>query len=585
MPDLNALCDMLLDLSRRAGADQVAASAAMTQGLEASARDGVIEEIGRSETLDIGVRVIVGNRQASVSASSRSETALAEMAERAVAMAREAPEDPYCDLPDASAMATDLPELDLCDPAEGDAERLRADALLIDEVARGVPGVAKSESSSASWRRSDVAMRLSNGFSGGRSGSFWSASCSAIAGEGLGMERDYAYGMARWRGDLRALEEIGREAGERAARRVSPRKAKTASVPIIMDQRLASSMIGHFLGAINGSSVARGSSYLAGRMGERLFPDSFTITDDPLQVRGIGSRPFDGEGLAPMSNVLVEDGVLKSWLLDSSTARQLGLASTASASFAIGSPPRPGPSNVTLTPGTRTPQEMIADIQDGFFVTEMLGASINPTTGDYSRGASGFWIENGELAYPVTEATVVGNLIDMFATLEAANDLPTDRSLKVPTLRIDVLNPAREEFFFAARGQGATLNDAPLIVDRCPIFAEANILSTKGVLSSSRWVGSAPGGRHGYVNSIAYRVCKVTTERWDVTVVTGTFSEWDLAAAQIVMEEAGGRVTGRSGAPIRYNAATPKIAGLIAAGDPLHGEVVARLLLPDPAGQ
>ncbi len=437
MPDLIALCDRLLDLSRKAGADEAAASAAMTEGLEASARDGAIEDVGRSETLDIGVRVIVGRRQACVSASSHADSALTEMAERAVAMAREAPEDPYCGLPEVERVATDFPDLNLCDPATGDAERLREDALAIDAAARAVPGVAKSESAGASWRRSRIAMRLSNGFSATREGSVWSASCSAIAGEGQGMERDYAYAVARWHEDRRALDAIGREAGERAARRVSPRKAPTKSVPLVFDQRLASSIVGHFLGAINGASVARGSSYLADRMGKRLFPAGVTVTDDPLQRRGLASRPFDGEGLAPARRVLVEDGMLQGWLLDCATARQLGLASTASASFAVGSPPRPSPSNVTLAPGTRSPADLISEIEEGFFVTEMLGASINPTTGDYSRGASGFWIEKGEVAYPVTEATVVGNLIEMFGALEAADDLPADRSLKVPTLRIE----------------------------------------------------------------------------------------------------------------------------------------------------
>lgn len=437
MTDLTDVCERLLGLCLEAGADQVSASAAMTEGLEASARDGVIEDIGRSETLDIGIRVIVGNRQTCVSASSRKDAALAEMAERAVAMAREAPDDPYCGLPEAGAEMAALPDLDLCDPAQADADRLREDALTIDEAARAIPGVAKSEGSSASWRRSEVALLMSNGFQGQRRGSFWSASCSAIAGEGLGMERDYSYGVARWRGDLRDLQDIGREAGERAVRRVDPRKAQSKSVPLIFDQRVASSIVGHFLGAINGSSVARGSTYLGDKLGERIFPQGFTIIDDPLQQRGIGSRSYDGEGLATSPTVLVEDGVLRTWLLDTGTARQLGLASTASASFGIGSPPRPGPSNVTLTPGAQTPQQMIAGIEEGFFITEMMGASINSTTGDYSRGATGFWIENGELAYPVTEATVAGNLIEMFGTVQAANDLPTDRALKVPTLRID----------------------------------------------------------------------------------------------------------------------------------------------------
>ena len=232
--DLAALCEKLLDLSLKAGAEEACVSAAASEGMEASARDGEIEDIGRSETLDIGVRVILGSRQACVSASSRSEGALAEMAERAVAMAREAPEDPWCGLPDADRIATTFPDLDLCDPDRPDADGLREAALTVDAAARAVAGVAKSEGSGASWRNSEIALLMSNGFEGRRRGSFWSASCSAIAGEGLGMERDYAYAMARWREDLRMLEEIGREAGERAARRVGPRKAPSKSVPVTL---------------------------------------------------------------------------------------------------------------------------------------------------------------------------------------------------------------------------------------------------------------------------------------------------------------------------------------------------------------
>ena len=437
MTDLTTLCSQLLDLSRKAGADQVSASAASTEGLEASVRDGKVEDIGRSETLDIGVRVIVGQRQATVSASSSKESALAEMAERAVAMAREAPDDPYCGLPDGIDASTDYPDLDLCDPTAAEADRLRDDAMTIDEAARAVEGVAKSEGSTTSWRRSEIALVMSNGFSATRKGSFWNASCSAIAGEGPGMERDYAYGVARWRDELRDLDGVGREAGERAVRRLDPRKAPTRNVPLVFDQRLASSVIGHFLGAVNGFSVARGSTYLGDMLGKRVFANGITITDDPLLRRGLGSRPFDGEGLATTKRELVVDGVLDTWLLDCATARQLEMKSTASASFGVGSPPRPSPSNVTLSTGTRTPEEMIAGIEDGFFVTEMMGASINSTTGDYSRGASGYWIENGELAYPVTEATVAGNLVEMFAALEPSTDLPVDRALRVPTLLID----------------------------------------------------------------------------------------------------------------------------------------------------
>lgn len=437
MTDLTDICARLLDLSRKSGADHASASAAMTEGLEASVRDGAVEEIGRSETLDVGIRVLVGQKQACVSASSNKPDALTEMVERAVAMAREAPEDEWSGLADPTQLATAFPNLDLCDPQDADPDALREAALEVDAAARGVDGVEKSEGSTASWRRSAVAMAASNGFEGARKGSFWSVSCSAIAGEGLGMERDYAYATTRWREDLRGNAEIGIEAGERAVRRTNPRKAPTKKVPLIFEQRLATSLLGHFLGAINGAGVARGSSYLIDKMGAQLFPKGFSITDDPLTVRGIASRPFDGEGLSSAPLSLVEDGVLRSWLLDCATARQLGMASTASASFSVGSTPRPTSSNVTLAPGARSPQAMIAGITDGFLVTEMLGASINANTGDYSRGASGFWIENGEIAYPVTEATVVGNLIEMFAGMEAANDLPTDKALRVPTLLIE----------------------------------------------------------------------------------------------------------------------------------------------------
>ncbi len=437
MTNLTDICAQLLDLSRKSGADHASASAAMTEGLEASVRDRAVEEIGRSETLDVGIRVLVGQKQACVSASSHKPDALAEMVGRAVAMAREAPEDEWSGLADPAQLADSFPDLDLCDPQDADPDALRDAALAVDAAALGVDGVEKSEGATANWRRSAVAMATSNGFEGARKGSFWSVSCSAIAGEGLGMERDYAFGTSRWHEDLRDTAEVGIEAGERAIRRINPRKAPTKNVPLIFEQRLATSIVGHFLSAINGAAVARGSSYLIDKMGAQLFPKGVSIIDDPLRVRGIASRPFDGEGLASAPLTLIEDGVLQTWLLDCASARQLGLVSTASASFGIGSVPRPTTSNVTLAAGERSPEAMIADIKDGFLVTEMLGASINANTGDYSRGASGFWIENGEIAYPVTEATVVGNLLEMFANLEAANDLPTDKALRVPTMLIE----------------------------------------------------------------------------------------------------------------------------------------------------
>ena len=444
MKNLTDSAAQLLDLAMKAGAEQASAAAAWNDGIEASARDGVVEEVGRSESLDLGIRVIIGEKQACVSASSDKPDVLRELAERAVAMARETPDDPYCGLPDAAALARDLPECDLFDPTETDADTLREMALTADQAARDVKGIAKTDGSGANWSRRRAALVTSNGFSAERQGSFWSASCTAIAGEGLGMERDYAWTSARFREDLRDIAEIGREAGERTVRRLNPRKAKTCSVPVIYDRRLAASLLGSFLGAINGSSVARGSSYLKDKLGEQVFAKGISITDDPHRMRGQASRPFDGEGLPTRPLELIKDGVLTTWILDVSTGKQLGMESTGSASFGIGSPPRPSSSNVTLAPGQRTRADMIAGLEEGFLITEMLGASINATTGDYSRGASGFWIENGEIAYPVTEATVAGNLIEIFANLDPAEDVPLDRSIASPSVLVTGLQTSGE---------------------------------------------------------------------------------------------------------------------------------------------
>jgi PmbA protein len=442
--NLTDAATQLLDLAMKAGAEQAAATAAWNDGIDASARDGVIEEIGRSESLDIGIRVIVGAKQACVSASSDKPDVLSELAERAVAMARETPEDPFCGLADAGALATEIPNCDLFDASETDADALRDMALTADNAAREVEGIQKTDGSSAGWSRRRAALVQSNGFSAEREGSFWGASCTAIAGEGLGMERDYAWTSARFREDLRAADEVGREAAERTLARLNPRKAKTCSVPVIYDQRLASSLLGSFLGSINASSVARGSSYLKDKLGKGVFAKGISIVDDPHRRRGLSSRPYDGEGLPTRRLDLIEDGVLTTWLLDTATGRQLGMESTGSASFGIGSAPRPSSSNVTLAPGQRTQAAMIADLDEGFLITEMLGASINATTGDYSRGASGFWIEKGEITYPVTEATVAGNLIEIFANLEPADDLPLDRAVASPSVLVTGLQISGE---------------------------------------------------------------------------------------------------------------------------------------------
>lgn len=437
-----SISSQLIDLSKAAGADHAVAGMAESVGLSASVREGIPETIERSETTEVGLRVLVGTRQACVSASTATPSVLRELAERAVAMAREAPEDPYAGLAEPEMLAQDLPDLDLFDADVPAPETLRETALEIDAAMRSVEGITKTESSGAGWRRASVSVAMTNGFSASRQGSFHNAEAVAIAGEGLGMERDFAWDVARWHSDLRPLADIGREAGARAVRRLHPRKAPSKSVPVIFEQRVASSIPGHLLGAINGSSVARGSSFLKDRLGETLFRPEVQITDDALKLRGISSRPFDGEGLTPRKLDLVKDGVLSTWLLDLASARQLGMSSTASASFALGSVPRPTSTNVSMHGGARSPDEMIAGLEEGLFVTELIGSSINPTTGDYSRGAVGYWIENGEIAYPVTEATIVGNLIEMFAALELANDLPHNRALAAPTMLIEGLTIA-----------------------------------------------------------------------------------------------------------------------------------------------
>lgn len=444
MTDLTETAARLLDLALKAGADEASAVAAWSSGIDASARDGVIEEIGRSESLDVGIRVLIGKRQSSVSASSDKPEVLRELAERAVAMARETPEDPWCGLPDPSALATDFPDCELFDPTETTAEALRDVALAADQAARDVAGIAKTDGSSASWSTRNAALAMSNGFSAERHGSFWGVSCTAIAGEGLGMERDYAWTSGRFHEDLRDAADVGREAAARTVARLNPRKVKSCRVPVIYDQRLASSLLGSFLGAINGGSVARGSSYLKDKLGEQVFAPGVSIYDDPHRRRGLASRPYDGEGLPTRRLDLIEDGRLTTWLLDTATARQLGMESTGSASFGVSSPPRPSSSNVVLAPGTTTRADMIAGLDEGFLITEMLGASINATTGDYSRGASGFWIEKGEIAYPVTEATVAGNLIEIFASLIPADDLPLDRSMASPSLLVTGLQVSGE---------------------------------------------------------------------------------------------------------------------------------------------
>ena len=437
--------DLLHDLigrARRAGAD--AADAVLVEGVSLShgRRLGKTEKLERSEGHDLGLRVFVGRQQAVVSSSDWSAKALDELVERVVAMARAVPEDPYCGIADPGEIAHDWPKLDMNDPEEPATELLIERARAAEEAALAVAGVTNSEGAEAGWGRSQVALAASNGFAGTYSGTSHGVSASVIAGEGLGMERDYDFASAVYSGDLRDPGGIGKSAGERAVRRLGARKMPTCRCPVVFDPRVARGLISALLGAISGPAIARGTSFLKDRLGERIFPEAITIIDDPHRRRGLRSKPFDGEGIANRRRAIVDSGVLTTWLLDLRSARQLGLETTGHAARGTSSPPGPSATNVWIEPGAVSPQALIADIESGFYVTEMMGMGVNGVTGDYSRGAAGFWIDHGEIAFPVSEMTVAGNLKDMFARLVAADDLEFKAGIDAPTLRIDDLTVA-----------------------------------------------------------------------------------------------------------------------------------------------
>jgi PmbA protein len=433
---LDRLNDLIAE-ARRLGADAADAIYVESASLGISYRMKKLEDVERSESLDVGLRAFVGRRQAISSTTDLRPASLKALAERVVGMAKTAPEDKYCGLADRAMLATQFPALDLEDAGEPGAERLKVLAAAAEGAALAVEGVTNSEGASASWGRSGVALATSDGFAGAYGGTSQSVSVSVLAGEGTNMERDYEFTSARHASDLGDAEAVGRKAAELALRRLNPRKAKTAAVPIIYDPRVSTSLLGHFAGAINGASIARGVSFLKDRMGEAVFAAGIRVIDDPHIVRGLRSKPFDGEGVANAKRALVEDGRLTTWMLDSTAGRQLGLASTGHAARGTGGPPSPAATNLYMEAGTLTPAELMADIKQGFYVTELIGMGVNGVTGDYSRGASGFWIENGEIAYPVNEITIAGNLRDMLARLTPANDLVFRYGTNVPTVRIE----------------------------------------------------------------------------------------------------------------------------------------------------
>ncbi|SCA55859.1 putative peptidase, PmbA-like protein [Candidatus Terasakiella magnetica] len=436
------LLNNLIEKAQKLGAES--ADAVLVQGtsLSLSQRLGKPENLERSEGQDMGLRVFIGKRQAIVSSSDFNADALDELAQRCVDMARVVPEDPYCGLADPDQLATEFPDVEGYDPYEPDEAQLIDWATKAEESARAVEGVTNSEGAEASWGRHDVAIAASNGLSHAYSSSGCSISASVLAGSGTEMERDYEYTSAVFAQDLDKPEEVGLKAGEKAVARLNPRKVETQQVPIIYSTRVSNGILGHLTGAINGNSVARGTSFLKDRMDERIFGSKITIVDDPHRKRGLRSKPIDGEGLANQKREIIKDGVLNSWILDLRSARQLGLESTGHAARGTGSPPSPSTTNFYMEAGEHSLKEMIGAIKQGFYVTELIGMGVNTVTGDYSRGAAGFWIENGEIVYPVSELTIAGNLKDMFMNLTPADDLEFKYGTNAPSLRIDGLTVA-----------------------------------------------------------------------------------------------------------------------------------------------
>ncbi len=442
---LSDLTAALLAAATKAGAHAADAIAVDGRAVSIDVRAGALEQAERSEGVEIGLRVLIGGRQACVSASDISARTIADMAERAVAMAREAPEDPYAGLadPDQIARHWDSAALELEDTSpEPAAAALERDAREAEAAALAVAGVTQVQSASASYSRRRLHIAATNGFSGGYGRSSRSVSAVAISGEGLSMERDWAAESRTFQADLPDAASVGAQAGHRAVERAQPRRPKTGAYPVLFDERIAGSLIGHLLAAINGSAIARGASWLRDGMGTQVLPAGLSLTEEPHRPRISGSRPFDAEGLPTARRAIVSEGVLQSWTLDLATARKLGLQSTASASRGTSSPPSPSVGNVTLTPGSASRDDLIAQMGTGLLITSFIGSTINPTTGDYSRGASGFWVENGQIAYPVNECTVAGNLREMLLRITPANDARAHLSHLVPSLLIEGLTLA-----------------------------------------------------------------------------------------------------------------------------------------------
>jgi PmbA protein len=441
--DAEARAASLIEAAKRAGADAADVLYVGDASTGVHVRLGELEDVERSEGEEIGLRFFVGSRSASVSSSDLSAEALSALVERAAAMAREAPEDPYAGLaPEERLMRDPGPDVDGDDGRDPLPTELKERALATEAAARALPGITNSEGASVSAGRSVIALATSHGFCRGYSTSGYSGTAGVLGGSGADMQRDFASHSARHYDDLDAPEAIGRLAAERTLARLNPGKLQSGTMPVVFDPRVGGSLVGHLLGAITGAAIARKTSFLLGREDDLIFPQGITIREDPHKRRGLRSKPFDGEGVATQPRDLVANGRVTGWMLDSASARQLGLEPTGHASRGVGGPPGASATDVDLLPGSVSRDELIGDIKRGLYVVELIGQGVNQVTGDYSRGASGFIIENGRIAGPVAEITIAGNLIEMFRTLVAANDLEQRRATNVPTLRVEGMTVA-----------------------------------------------------------------------------------------------------------------------------------------------
>jgi PmbA protein len=440
--DVPGLLEDLQQAALKAGADAVDILHMGEASQSVRVRNGKVDSVSASEAAQIGLRLFIGKRQAMVASTDFSAAARTELVSRAASMARLSPDDPFCGIAAPDEIITKIPALDIFDASRPTTDELVQRTIAMEAAALNVSGVTNTDEAEGGWGSMAVHIRLSNGFSGGYQRSHNGLSVSVIAGQDTAMERDYDYTSAIYAADMQSPETIGRQAGERAVKRLGARKMPTGKLPIIFEPRVAASFIGHLVGAINGSAICRGTSFLQNAMGQQIFATGITITDDPLRARGLRSRPFDAEGIATTPKQLIAEGVLTSWLLDLRAARQLGLKSTGHASRGASSPPGASPSNISIGAGKLGPKELIQDIKQGFYVTELIGMGVNGVTGDYSRGAAGFWIENGVIAHPVNEMTIAGNLKDMFANMTAANDLELRLERNAPTLRIEGMTVA-----------------------------------------------------------------------------------------------------------------------------------------------